>query len=113
MDITKVPACLDVKSRTMRLMLYTLFALIVADSLITKFLVTNGHALEVNPFLQAWVGQELFLTIKVVGSFLAILLLWIKYSAKPKAVYAITLVFLAFYTVIVFWNLSVFLITQP
>ena len=112
MYITKVPACLDLRSRTMRLMLYTLFSLVVADSLITKFLVTNGHALEVNPFLQAWVGQELFLPIKVSGSFLALLLLWIKYSAKPKAVYTITSVFLILYTVVVFWNLSVFLITQ-
>ena len=64
-------------------MLYTLFSLIVADGLITEFVVTNGHALEVNPFLQAWVGQQLFLAIKVSGAFLATLLLWIQYNAKP------------------------------
>ena len=97
----------------MRLMLYTLFSLIVADGLITQFLVTNGHALEMNPFLRGWVGQELFLAIKVSGSFLAILLLWIKYNTKPKLTRVITTVFLAFYTSVVFWNLSVFLITQP
>ena len=34
----------------MRFMLYTLFGLIVADGLITQFLVTNGHArVEDNP----------------------------------------------------------------
>ena len=112
-EILKVPKRFSVKSRTMRLMLYTLFALIVADGLITEFLVTNGHALEVNPFLQAWVGHELFLSMKVSGAFLAILLLWIKYNTKPKLTRVITTVFLAFYTGIVFWNLSVFLITQP
>ena len=96
----------------MRYMLYTLFGLIVADGLITKFLVTNGHALEVNPFLQAWVGQDLFLAIKVSGAFLVTLLLWIKYNAKPKLIYTITAVFVVFYTSIVFWNLFVFLITQ-
>jgi len=96
----------------MRLMLYTLFSLIVADGIITNFLVTNGHALEVNPFLQAWVGQELFLAIKVSGAFLATLLLWIKYNKRPRPIYMITAVFLAFYTSIVFWNLSVFLIAQ-
>jgi len=96
----------------MRLALYTLFSLIVADGLLTRFLVTNGHALEVNPFLQAWVGQELFLAIKVSGAFLATLFLWIKYNAKPKLIYRITVVFLAFYTSIVFWNLFVFLTTQ-
>ena len=112
MDILRVPKHFSVKSRMMRLTLYTLFGLIVADGLLTKFLVTNGHALEVNPFLQAWVGQELFLAIKVSGAFLATLLLWIKYNAKPKLIYMITVVFLAFYTSIVFWNLSVFFTTQ-
>jgi len=111
-DILKVPKRFNVKSRTMRLALYMLFGLIVADGLLTKFLVTNGHALEVNPFLQAWVGQELFLAIKVSGAFLVTLLLWTKYNAKPKLIYVFTAVFLAFYTSIVFWNLFVFLTTQ-
>ena len=111
MGILKVPERFSVKNRKMRLTLYTLFGLIVADGLLTKFLVINGHALEMNPFLQAWVGQESFLAIKVSGAFLATLLLWIKYNAKPKPIYIITVVFLAFYTSIVFWNLYVFLIT--
>ena len=112
MHIFKIPVCFYVTSRKMRLVLYTLFGVIVADGLLTKFLVTNGHALEVNPFLQAWVGQDLFLTIKVSGAFLATLLLWIKYNRKPRLTYIFATVFLAFYTSIVFWNLSVFLITQ-
>lgn len=49
-----------VKSQKMRLTLYTLFGLVTADGLLTKFLVTNGYALEVNPFLQAWVGKDIF-----------------------------------------------------
>ena len=113
MDVLRVPKRFNVKNRTMRLMLYTLFGLIVADGLITEFLVTNGHAIEVNPFLQAWVSQDLFLAIKVSGAFLATLLLWIKYNAKPKVIYRITVAFLVFYTSIVFWNLFVFLTTQP
>jgi len=96
----------------MRFMLYALFGVIVADGIITKFLVTNGHALEVNTFLQAWVGQELFLAIKVSGAFLVTLLLWIKYNANPKLIYITTVVFLVFYTSVVFWNLFVFLVTQ-
>ena len=112
MDVLKVPKRFNVQSRTMRFMLYTLFGLIVADGLITQFLVTNGHASEMNPFLQAWVGQELFLVIKVSGAFLVTLLLWTKYNTKPKIYYMTTVVFLAFYTSIVFWNLSVFLITH-
>lgn len=109
----QVPKYFNLKSRTMRFMLYTLFGLIVADGLLTEFLVTNGRALEVNPFLQAWVGQGLFLTIKVSGAFLVTLFLWIKYDVKPKLIYMSTTVFLAFYVNIVYWNLSVFLVTQP
>ena len=111
MDVLKVPKRFNVRSRKMRLTLYTLFSVIVADGLLTKFLVTNGRALEVNPILQAWVGQDLFLAIKVSGAFLATLLLWIKYNRKPKLMYAATVAFLAFYTSIVFWNLYVLLIT--
>ena len=106
-----IPKRFAVKSRTMRLMLYTLFAVTVADGLITQFVVTNGNALEVNPFLRAWVGQESFLAIKVSGSFLAILILWVKYNTYPKLVNIITAVFLTFYTGIIFWNLSVLLVT--
>lgn len=90
-------------------MLYTLFSLIIADGLLTNFLVTNGHGIEANPFLQAWVGKDIFLAIKVGGAFVAILILWIKYNWKPKLIYRITTVFLVLYTCIVFWNLLVFL----
>lgn len=112
MNVLKVPKRFNVKSRTMRFMLYTLFALIVADGLITQFLVTNGHATEINPFLQAWVGQDIFLAIKISGAFLATLLLWIKYNTMTKLIYGITAVFLTLYTSIVFWNLFVCLTTQ-
>ena len=111
MDVLKVPKIFNIKSRTMRLMLYALFGIIVADGLITEFLVTGGHGVEVNPFLRAWVAHDLFLAIKVSGAFLVTLLLWIKFNSRPKAVYIITVVFLVFYTSIVFWNLFVFLTT--
>jgi len=112
MDVLKVPKRFSVQSRTTRFMLYTLFSLIVADGLVTQFLVTNGHASEVNPFLQAWVGQDLFLAIKISGAFLVTLLLWIKYNARPKLIFRITTVFLVFYTIIVFWNLFVYLTSR-
>jgi hypothetical protein len=112
MSVLEVPERFRVNSPTMRLMLYTLFALVTADGLITKFLVTGGHALEVNPFLQSWVGQDVFLAIKVSGAFLATLLLWIKYTKKPKITYMFTSAFISFYTIIIFWNLFVFLIIR-
>jgi len=111
MNALKVPKVFHIESRTVRYTLYTLFCIIVADGLITQFLVTGGHGSEVNPFLSAWVGHGWFLAIKVSGAFLATLLLWINYNVKPRLVYTITVVFLAFYTIIVFWNLFVFLFT--
>ena len=109
MNTLRVPKRFIVNSHKMRLTLYTLFCLIIADGLLTNFLVTNGHGIEANPFLQAWVGKDIFLAIKVSGAFLAILILWIKYNWKPKLIYRITTVFLAVYTGIIFWNLFVFL----
>lgn len=109
MKALSVPAHLQLKNRTLRLMLYTLFALIVADGLITRLLVTDGYGSELNPFLQAWVGQDMFLAFKVSGAFLVILYLWFKHSRKPKLVFTITLLSLVFYTFVIFWNLFVFL----
>jgi len=79
--------------------------------MLTQFLVTGGYAQEVNPFMRAWLSHGGFLAIKVSGAFLATLLLWIEYNVKPRPVYAITVAFLVFYTVIVSWNLFVFLVT--
>ena len=108
MKTLKVSESFRIESRTVRYLLYTLFGVIVADGLITQFLVTGGHGSEANPLLRAWVGHGSFLIIKVGGAFLATLLLWINYNKKPKLVYIITVVFLVFYTVIVFWNLFVY-----
>jgi hypothetical protein len=111
MNVLKVPKVFHIESRTVRYTLYALFCIIVADGLITQFLVTGGHGSEVNPFLRAWVGQGWFLAMKVSGAFLATLLLWINYNVKPRLVYTIAVVFLAFYTIVLFWNLFVFLLT--
>jgi hypothetical protein len=110
MKALKVAEAFRIESRTVRYLLYTLFGVIVADGLITQFLVTGGYGSEANPFLRAWVGHGWFLVIKVAGAFLATLLLWINYNKKPKAVYTITVIFLVFYTVVVFWNLFVYLL---
>jgi len=103
-----IPEHFNVRSRIMRFMLYTLFCLIVADGLITEFLINNGYGLEANPFLRVWVSQDIFLAFKISGAFLITLFLWVKYNAVPKLIYAATLVFLTFYTIIVFWNLLIF-----
>jgi hypothetical protein len=116
MKALKVPKYLRIESRKVRVTLYVLFAAIVADGLITQFLVTRGYGLEANNLLQSLVGQESFLPIKISGGFLATSFLWIKYNGAPKRVYTVIVVALAIYTVIVYWNLFVYLfvlLTQP
>ena len=115
MKILQVPGFLHIENRTVRYTFYVLFGIIVADGIISQFLVTGGYGSEGNPLLMSWVGGESFLGIKIAGAFLATLLLWIKYNARPRRVYTVTVVALAFYTIIVYWNLFVFLFTayQP
>jgi len=106
----KVPKYLHIEKRTVRYTLCILFGLIVADGLISQFLVTGGYGSEINPLLTSWVGGESFLGIKISGGFLATALLWIKYNANPRLVYTVAVVALVLYTVIVYWNLFVFLL---
>ena len=116
MKTLKVPKYLRIENRAARYALCALFAAIVADGVLTHFLVTGGYGPEANPLLQSLVGTESFLPIKISGGFLATAFLWIKYNAAPKRVHTVIVVALAFYTVIVYWNLLVYLfvlLTQP
>jgi len=95
-----------------RLLLGTLVALVVADGLISKFLVTSRFVREGNPFLQIWVSQDIFLVIKLVGAFLAALVLWDIHKHNPKLSLISTSCFVVSYTIIVFWNLGLFFFIQ-
>jgi len=109
MKLLKVPEFLHIESRTVRYVLCVLFGVIVADGLISQFLVTGGYGSEGNPLLMSWVGRESFLAIKIAAAFLVTLFLWIKYNSNPRLVYMVAVVALGFYTIIVYWNLFVFL----
>ncbi len=94
-----------------RLLLGTLFALVVSDGIISKFLVTQRFGLEGNPLLQTWVGEEKFLVIKLVGALLAALILWDIHKQNYKLAFISTLCFLISYTLIVSWNIFAFFVT--
>jgi hypothetical protein len=108
MKSLRVPKSLHIESRTVRYTLYVLFGIIVADGLLTQFLVAGGYGFEANPLLAPLVSGESFLVIKVSAAFLATLLLWIKYNTRPRLVYTIAVVALGLYTAIVYWNLFAF-----
>ena len=91
-----------------RLLLYTLIGLVVADGLITEFLVKNRFAREGNPFLEQWVGGDHFLILKTAGAILATLILWDIGKRYPKLATVVTSSFVVVYTLIIFWNISVY-----
>lgn len=94
-------------SYRIRIVLGALLACVIADGIITRFLVLNGLAIEGNPFLQPWVLEDTFLTIKLLGGMLAIMYLWGIYRRHPRLSIFFSSLCLAAYTFIVFWNLSI------
>ena len=96
-------------SYRIRILLGSLFAAIVADGGITRFLVQNGFAHEGNPFLEYWVIEDEFLSIKILGGLLASLYLWSICRRHPRLSIWFSSIFLIGYTLIVFWNLNILL----
>ena len=89
-------------------LLITLISLVIADGLITQFLVKEGLAREGNPFLQSIVGEHTFLIVKVLGAFVCAYLLWDIYKRWAKLALISTSCLVLCYGAIVIWNLSVF-----
>ena len=96
-------------SYPIRIILGALFAAVVADGVITRFLVHNGFAGEGNPFLQYWVIEDKLLSLKILGGLLAVLYLWSIYRRHPNLSVCFSSIFLAGYTFIIFWNLHILL----
>ena len=96
-------------SYTIRIILGSLFAAVVADGVITRFIVLNGLGREGNPFLKYWIVEDQFLILKIMGGLLAVVYLWSIYKRNPKLSTFFSSIFLAGYTFIVFWNLLILL----
>ncbi len=99
------------KAHQMRYMLYTLFALIVADGIISNFFITQELGQEWNPFLKNIVGSQQFLLIKACGALLIIIIMWEIYKKRPTIAFTSGLCFLVLYTGIVYWNSFVLILT--
>lgn len=92
-----------------KILLASLVCTIVADGVITRYLVFKGYASEGNPLLGSWVGEDTFLTLKAMGGLLAALYLWNIYRRYPRLAIYCSSLFLVVYTCIVFWNLHILL----
>lgn len=94
-------------SRRMRLLLGTLFALSLADALITRFIVESGAGFETNPVLRPLVQDPNFYWVKVFGTTIAVMLLWHLYVHYQKRAVRLTAFCVGFYVIVVWWNTAV------
>lgn len=97
-------------SSQVNLLLIVLIALVAADGVISHFLITERLAVEANPFMRRWVGDDIFLALKLGGGFLAAVLLWFIHRRRPKVSQVAILMSVILYTAIIYWNLLTFLV---
>ena len=90
----------------MKYLLGFLIVFVIADGLITNFLVNGGMAREANPFLQPIVGDIGFIILKAAGVLLCAVILWDIYKRYAKVALISTWCFVVFYGAIIIWNLS-------
>lgn len=99
----------SISNYKIRIVIGSLFAAVVADGIITKFLIDGSYAEEGNPFLKYWVVDDKFLLIKILGGLLVALYLWNINRRHPRLSIWLSSFFLAGYVFIIIWNLLVLL----
>ncbi len=85
-----------------------LVALVLADGVITEFLIAGRLGQEGNLFLHGILGSGNLIVFKIIGAFVSALILWDIHRRHPNLAYGATLLFTALYTGVVCWNVSVF-----
>ena len=95
--------------RRVEYLLGALLSLVVADGLISQFLIKSGLGQEGNPFLKILVAENNFLIIKMCGAIICVLILWNIAKRLPRLIFIFSSCFVALYTALLFWNIAVFL----
>ncbi len=91
-------------ARRLYLLLLALFILVVADGLITSYLVSHGIAGEGNLLLRGWVDEWYFPLIKTLGALFCGFLIWDIYRRWPRLAILSSISFVIFYGAVVLWN---------
>ena len=99
-----------IRLRRIEYLLGTLLSLVVADGLISQFLIKSGIGQEGNPFLRVLVAEGNFLIVKMCGAIICVLILWNMAKRLPGLVFIVSSCLVGLYTAILFWNLVVFLV---
>lgn len=92
------------KIRNLMLLWGVLFSLVVTDGIITQYLITNGIAWELNPFLASFIDDNTFILAKAIGVILAISILWDISKRNYRIALATSSIFVILYSLIVVWN---------
>jgi hypothetical protein len=98
------------RMRRIQYLLGTLLSLIVADGIISQFLIKSGIGQEGNPFLRTIVTEGNFLIVKMCGAVVCVLILWNMARRVPRIAFIVSVNLVAVYTAILFWNLAIFFI---
>jgi hypothetical protein len=100
------------KIRRARYLLCLLFSLVVADGIISNFIVQSGLGREGNPFIQSIVGQTSFIFLKLSAAFISALILWKVFRQHTRLGLVSIIFFVMLYTAILWWNLTGWFIAQ-
>jgi len=92
---------------TEKISLGLMFALIMADALITQFYAGGGYVREGNPLMARLVTDGRFICFKLAGAALCALLLWLLARRFPRLASAAALSVAVFYGLILIWNASI------
>lgn len=98
--------------RRIEYLLGTLLSLVVADGLITQFLIKSGLGQEGNPLLRVLVTGSDFLIIKMCAAILCVIILWNIARRLPRLIFIFSACVVGIYTAILFWNIAVFLVVR-
>jgi hypothetical protein len=91
-------------------LLALLVALIIADGLVTQFVIEAGLGREGNPFLQNLASNGNLIGFKTVGALVSAFILWNIYRRHSNPAVISTLLLVAVYTGIVYWNIFSFVV---
>ena len=94
-----------------RFVLMLLFGLVLADGVVTEFLVYSGLGREGNPFMGSFLASGNLITIKIAGALLSVLILASVNKNYPRWAAVVAWIFILVYTVILYWNLGGVLIS--
>jgi len=99
--------------RGIEYLLGTLLSLVVADGLISQFLIKSGIGHEGNPFLRVLIDGSDFLVIKMCAAIICVIVLWNIARRLPRLIFIFSVCLVGAYTAILFWNIAVYLVFRP